>query len=137
VDRLVMYQKLRGLRWYLGLGWALACVIVALSLMPQPPQAPPGLTWDKLQHFLAYGALTGWFALLCANPRSLWIHGMGFVLLGALIEPLQGWLTTTRSPDVWDAAANALGALFGLGLGFSPARNFLARFENHLHKGRP
>jgi VanZ family protein len=137
VDRLVTYQRLRGLKLYLGLGWSLAAAITTLSLMPQPPQPPPGLTWDKLQHCLAYGALTGWFALFCGSRRSLLLHGLGFVALGALIEPLQGLLTATRTPDMYDAAANALGAMAGLGLGLSPARNALRAMEGFLNKERP
>lgn len=44
-------------------GWLLAAAIVWLSLTPSPPD--PGIAYaDKVGHFLAYGALMFWFALL-------------------------------------------------------------------------
>lgn len=39
---------------------------------------------------------------------------VGSLLYGIIIEVLQGLLTTSRSPDIWDVAANMVGTLLGI-----------------------
>jgi VanZ family protein len=87
----------------------LATAIVLGSLLPMPETATPaGL--DKLEHFFAYFAL----ALLAsgiATPARLRVVMARAFALGAAVEGLQAFVTTTRSADWADLLANALGVL--------------------------
>ena len=68
---------------------------------------------DKVEHLLAYAALTVWFAGLFVRARYGWI-ALALAGLGMLIEVLQGLMGAGRRADAWDLAANLLG--IGLGL---------------------
>lgn len=87
----------------------LVLAILAGSLLPMPRLATAdGL--DKLEHFLAYGAL----ALLASGivvPERLWISMARCFALGVAVELLQGYVVTGRSADWADLVANALGVL--------------------------
>ncbi len=87
--------------------------LIVLSLVPA--EMPPGPDHaDKFYHFAAYAALV----LFWPWPviRS-WLGALVFAAgLGLLLEVGQGVLTTGRSPDPWDAVANAIGAAAGLGM---------------------
>ncbi|HIJ95690.1 MAG TPA: hypothetical protein HPP94_08130 [Desulfuromonadales bacterium] len=103
--------------------WLLLCVVVTmailwLSLMPGA-SAPSGLGWDKLNHAAAIAAVTflAYFARYPAPRAGLdaFLYG---VSLGALIEILQGTLTTTRSAEWGDLLADLIGAGSVLGVIF-------------------
>ncbi len=86
----------------------LACTLPGKSL----PDAPV-LGFDKIVHA---GMFIGWttlWLLLFPNKR------MAFVLLGIafgiFLEFYQQWLPFDRTFDWWDAAADGLGVLLGLG----------------------
>jgi len=74
----------------------------------------PGVSldiWDKLQHFLAYCGLAGLAtAALGARRASLWA-AFGLVVLGGVLEILQGY--TGRDPDIHDEIANTIGVAAG------------------------
>lgn len=97
--------------------WMLLCggvtaVILCLSLMPAG-DAPSGLGWDKLDHAGAIAAVT-LLAYLSLQPRS-WAAAGAFLygmFLGILIELLQATLTTSRSAEWSDIAADLTGAGF-------------------------
>lgn len=116
----------RGL-WWLGI----AAVFVA-CLLPGPdlPQVPEG--GDKVEHFLAYFVLGGWAVQLHARRATLWKPALGLLLMGILIEILQGTLTTTRSADVADALADAVGIAAGIALAWTPARGWLLALDRRL-----
>ncbi|MBN1140572.1 MAG: VanZ family protein [Deltaproteobacteria bacterium] len=92
-------------------------VLVWLSLAPALPKIPLGaLSWDKMQHFLAYFVLTllaGWcFSPLFRSERLIWWGAFFFALaLGAIMELAQGLFSTVRSADLIDLIADGLGAL--------------------------
>ncbi len=65
---------------------------------------------DKLEHFASYALLMSWFAQLYLVSRSRMAWLIGFVLMGGLLELLQG-LTPTRSPEWLDMLADSGGAL--------------------------
>jgi VanZ family protein len=115
---------LRGL--WIALGWTMAGAIALGSLLTLPPVAPDLPQGDKLQHLLAYGALTAWFAQITASARALLRHAAGFVLLGAGLEVLQS-LNPDRQFEFADMLANAAGVLLGLVAGLPRVRDGLAR----------
>ncbi|MDQ2694005.1 MAG: VanZ family protein [Pseudomonadota bacterium] len=120
-------RALRYGRLWQGIGWLLVLTVMVLSLMPQPPQ-PPGLTWDKAQHLLAYGVLMLWFRQAFA-PRRRWI---GFlVLLGVGLECLQG-LSGGRHFEYADMLANTLGVGCGLLLAATPLGTVAPRLDRWL-----
>lgn len=96
---------------WVGTGWAWAAAIVWLSLTPSPPE--PGFEFgDKLGHFLAYGVLMFWFAILHRSTNVRLAYGAGWIALGITLEFAQG-ATGYRSLELGDIAANALGVLAG------------------------
>ena len=99
-----------------------ALTILYLSVMPNPPVPQTGiLSWDKVQHALAYALLAllaGWALLpLVSPPMRAWRYALIFALgYGVLMEALQAWLTSARSGDIADILANAVGGLMIYGL---------------------
>jgi VanZ family protein len=85
-------------------------LILWLALMPAA-SAPSGVGWDKLNHAGAIAAVTG-LAYLAIQPRR-WAVGAALtygILLGVLIEVLQGVVTTGRAAEWGDVAADLVGA---------------------------
>ncbi|MCB2112624.1 MAG: VanZ family protein [Parvularculaceae bacterium] len=98
-----------------------------LTLTPNPDETKPSLAiarfiaqlifhdqslGDKVAHFLAYSALGGSAALsgfAIGGRRAALIAALA--VYGALLEYVQG-LGGVRSPELADAVANSLGALF-------------------------
>jgi VanZ family protein len=119
----------RPLLWQ-AVAWLLVALIVVLSLSPplnlQQWSAP---SWnDKVGHFLAYFTLAAWYAELCGSASAMRRRLLFCVLLGAALELLQG-LTPARSPDWRDLVANIAGALAGAALWFTPAAQWLQRWD--------
>ena len=87
-------------------------LIAYLSLIGS--SSGPHFQWsDKVQHFIAYTALTLPLALFLGRGRFIWaILAAGFY--GVLLEFAQGWLTDDRIPSALDAIANLLGACAGV-----------------------
>jgi hypothetical protein len=105
--------------WIAG-GFVLVAIVLLGSLLPvQVLAQPPG--GDKLHHFVAYGALALWFSGMVRVDLQ-WRIAVGLLLLGALIEIVQGIPMLGRSSDVNDMLANAC----GIGLGLLAARLGLA-----------
>jgi VanZ family protein len=98
--------------------WAIAAAILAaiLVLSLGSAGAPGGFAFaDKLWHALAYAALTASVLMAARRPISPWWIVAGAAVLGGIVELVQGLdLFATRQPDVWDAVADAAGALIGL-----------------------
>ncbi|MFC7419152.1 VanZ family protein [Iodobacter arcticus] len=93
------------------LAWAYVAFIWVMSLVPL--SMPPGTNSDKIGHFLSYGLLALWFALVRQKKLSqIWLLAS---LMGVAIEFAQA-LTPYRSFDTLDMLANACGALIGIAL---------------------
>lgn len=92
--------------FYLGLIWI--ALIIYLSLTPASPV--PSHWWDKAQHFAAYSFLTLWFFIISYSTKISTRYAMAFILLGILLEGLQG-LVPNRFPSLWDIFANSLGVV--------------------------
>ena len=95
--------------------------VVILYFSFKTPSSEPNIYFenaDKVVHFTFYfGFVFLWFwYLLYKNigiTKNLFFLFLSAVILGALVEILQGLLTINRQPDVWDAVANSIGAFAG------------------------
>lgn len=114
-------------RLFLVIGWLLIAGIVIGSLMPSVPSLGVTIT-DKVQHFTGYFLLMFWFAGLYPKHQHGWL-ALGFLLMGAAIEILQGTLTTTRAMDWHDLMANAAGIATAFILGRLGFANWARRIE--------
>lgn len=109
--------------------WGLT--IVWLSLTAAPPAPNVGLLgYDKLLHAAAYFTLTmlaGWaFSGITTLTRRLWLMlAVSAMLVGGVMEGAQALFTSTRSAELFDMAANGVGAAAALLL----AR--ILRFSKH------
>lgn len=93
----------------------LLAAIIAYSLIPQPPEPFSFDGVDKLEHGLAYAALSLLFCLgfVSAGSRAskAFLTVVPLFLVGAGIEFIQP--TVGRRFDWFDMAANGLGLLAG------------------------
>ena len=96
-------------RGWRAAGWLGVVLTLALSLMPPALDVSSGHS-DKIVHLAGYALLTFWWAQLVTRQR--WKLALAIVLLGVIIELLQG-LTPDRQPDSLDALANSGGVLLG------------------------
>ncbi len=111
----------------------LSLLIGVASLVPVPemPRLGDVPFFDKWVHFVMYGALAlaAWFDL-CRSRRALtfgrvfWLAIVLPVVWGGLMELGQAYLTTCRSGDWLDFAANSFGVLIALPLGLVMKRFF-------------
>ena len=122
------FRALRHLPLWLWLGRAAIAIVILLSLLPGPAlrHVPPGT--DKLEHALAYLALTLWYGQLCADRRALALRALGLLALGGAIELAQA-LTPYRTAEWGDLAADAVGVGLGFLLGLGRAGLLLARVD--------
>lgn len=96
------YRKL-----WLAVGWLLIAMIWYLSLTPKPPEVGIKL-WDKLNHFIAYAVLMGWFGQLYLGKGQRVFWFCFFVTMGIGIEIFQG-MSGHRFFEYHDMLANTLG----------------------------
>ena len=91
-----------------------ALAVVAWGeLTPSPPSFVNDLFgWDKAEHFTAYFGLCLLASLGWGLRRSLGWVVLGVILLGGVLEIVQGMVG--RDADWHDELANSLGALSGL-----------------------
>jgi VanZ family protein len=109
-------------RPFLRSGFVVALVVVfALAMLPLPAPITVVSFQDKIEHGLAFLALTllgqaGW-------PAQRMLIALGLVLYGALIEIAQHWLTTHRVGDPADVLANSIGVAVGTVVALRAARS--------------
>ena len=92
----------------LGTVYIIIIFLASLTKVPET-QIELGHT-DKLVHFALYFILVGWFIQLYEKNSSRLFILLFAILLGLLIEFLQG-MTSYRSFDYLDEVANSIGAL--------------------------
>ena len=99
---------------WLTLGWLLVVGVIFGSLMPAAwvREVTPAVS-DKLMHFGAYFLLMVWFAGLYPRSKHVLI-AVGLVALGTALDILQGTATRTRSFELLDIAADAIGIVVAL-----------------------
>lgn len=95
--------------WQL-IGVSLLIALIWVSLTPSPPDAASPLSWDKANHLIGYGLLTGWLGQLSLRSRYRWQLALALLLLGGGLELLQG-VGGLRQPEWGDLLANSLGIL--------------------------
>lgn len=119
-------MRLRHPRLAFAVWVAMFVAITIGSLVPAHDLPTPAFDgFDKLEHLFGYAVLSGWSVLLF-DRRSTRIRAMlGVIAFGIAIEFAQGVFTTTREPDVFDALANATGAMLGQLLALTPLANAL------------
>jgi VanZ family protein len=113
--------------------WILAvAVVVAGSLIPVSglPEVPKN--FDKVEHFVAYAALSAGAVQLFARRLSWGFVCVLLVLMGIGLEHAQAQMALGRQLDHADALANTLGVLLGLATAFTPWRDMLLRFDQRL-----
>ena len=88
-------------------------LVVYLSLANINIPQPPSSSGDKINHLIAYGVLMGWFGQLLIVWRHRMLFALVLILLGILMEYLQG-IMGYRIFDWHDALANSLGVVSGL-----------------------
>ena len=118
-------------RGWLAVGWGLVMLVVGASLVPQPPLTPDIHLGDKLAHLLAYGVLMGWFAQIYATHTARRILAAAFVLMGVVLEFLQG-LLGQRMFEVADMAANTAGVALACWITRGRAGHVLCWVEDRL-----
>lgn len=128
-----MTAGLRYWYWWFVLGIVLTLTVVFLSLADITMPQVPSTIGDKINHLIAYGVLAGWFGQLFTMLRKRIVIAIILVLLGIVMEVLQG-MTAHRFFDLLDAVANTLGVLVGmLALNFG-ADKILVWFERRCLK---
>jgi VanZ family protein len=92
----------------------LVLAVIVGSLLPAPiiREITPAIS-DKIMHFGAYFVLMVWFAGL--YPRSKYVLlAVALVALGTVLDILQGTATRTRSFELLDIGADAVGIVVAL-----------------------
>jgi VanZ family protein len=105
----------RWLRAGMTIWVAAVAAVTVLSLLPAA--APPGeYGADKVAHATGYFCLALLAHLAFERRNAALLAALAMIPLGCLIEVAQAFVPL-RYGDVWDAAANSIGALAGLALG--------------------
>ncbi|MFC0679484.1 VanZ family protein [Lysobacter korlensis] len=117
--------------WLWLAGWLLLiAVVVAGSLLPAQQLPEPAFAGvDKLQHFVGYAALSGYAVMLFERVRAQAAAACAMLLLGALLEFVQGAMTDSRLADAVDVIANSLGVAAGWALRYTRLRRLLQLIE--------
>ena len=122
--------KLKTFWWTIA--WALLAFVFIASLIRLPvplTQLPQG--FDKYEHIAAYGSLSLYFGQLISRYRLYLRYALALFCMGALLELLQG-LTSYRSPDWYDLAANSMGLTLGILLCLTPLKGVVAMLDSQL-----
>jgi VanZ family protein len=99
-------------RFWLIIGVLQVAVVFWLSLAPKPPQPFQFDMADKVSHLAAYALLMWWFSVTAARNRQRIFYAAYFVLMGVVIEILQG-MSGYRHFQVADMLANVAGVAAG------------------------
>jgi VanZ family protein len=122
-------KKLRLLKLWLVLGWALIGLLIYVSLSPSPPEMPSFTDSDKVFHVLAYMIIMFWFGCIYEMGKRYIRLGLILIIIGVVIEFIQEF-TGYRSKEYYDMAANTAGVLFGWFLARTRLSWVLTTFED-------
>jgi len=123
-------QDTRYFRLWQAIGVLMIVVVCVASLSPTMPP-PPGLHGDKVEHLIAYGSLTYWWGMLYPQRTQRWLACLLFILMGIALEFAQR-ATGYRVLDVFDMAANTVGALLGRMAVETPFGRLLGALDKRL-----
>jgi VanZ family protein len=121
------YRKL----WLL-IGWSMIATVWYLSLTPKPPEMGIKL-WDKLNHFIAYAVLMGWFGQLYLQKAQRIFWFVFFISMGISIEIFQG-MGEHRFFEYNDMLANTLGVVSAIVVLLLKGDRVLSLFEQRILK---
>ena len=110
-----MLLALRHPRLWLVSGWLLIIGAIIASLVPSHELPTFGGISDKTEHIVGYGVLSLWFAGIYPRTRYPMI-GVALLVMGIVIEGLQGAMKVGRQADLHDVYANVVGIACGLTL---------------------
>jgi VanZ family protein len=125
--------KLTGL-WQ-AMGWVYVALVIYYSLHPSPPELPSFQGADKLAHLSVYAIMMLWFGFIYLPGQRLLILGVFFVLLGIVLDLVQG-ATGYRSMELLDMIANAGGVCLGGLFARTRFASALVWLEDRLYGGR-
>lgn len=123
-----MLLALRHPRLWLVTGWILVILATIASLVPAHELPKMGGINDKTEHIVGYLVLALWFAGIYPKDRYPWI-GFALLLMGIVIEALQGAMHVGREADLLDVYANAIGVVVGLTLALAWLGGWAQRVE--------
>ena len=102
-------MDLRYFKLWLSIGWLMVVALCYFSLISSPPKLDINFeNFDKVRHFVGYFILMLWFAQLYKKNKSRIGYGLFFILMGIILEILQG-LGGVRYFEYYDMLANTLG----------------------------
>jgi VanZ family protein len=123
-------RPLRYGRLWLALGAVMVALMLYVCLIPKVPGPKfPGV--DKIEHLLAWLALSAWFASL-VERRGFLRLAIALVALGIGIEVAQELTNLGRQGDWRDVVANSLGVAAGMLSVALTGDSWLARIERWL-----
>jgi hypothetical protein len=113
-------SNIAALRWkaWFACGIAFIGLVIYLSLTTHPIVVD-SFEGIKTGHFIAYAWLVLWFAQIYPSARARIAWGVGFILMGAALEYLQG-ATGYRTFAYSDMVDNAYGVIAGTILAWTP-----------------
>ncbi len=117
---------------WLVIGALLASAILILCLIPPSNKISSIEGLDKVEHALAFLALTAWFAALIERP-GYWALSIMLLGLGVGIEIAQYLMALGRSAEIFDVIADTVGIILGVILSLSIHESWLQRIERWLH----
>mgnify|MGYP001178763610 FL=1 len=103
-------------KWKIGLGLYCALVLYVSSMSPGEIPDTGVAVSDKALHLTEYAimGILAWGAFGKGGRGFPWGLLAFCACFGIADECWQDWLGSGRSPEVWDAAADAAGAFIGL-----------------------
>jgi len=128
-----MLLALRHPRLWLVSAWMLVILATIASLVPAHELPTLGGITDKWEHVVGYGVLTLWFAGIYPKSRYPMI-GFALLVMGIVIEGLQGAMKVGREADLRDVYANTLGVVCGLTLALAWLGGWAQRVEGWTRK---
>ena len=128
-----MLLALRHPRLWLVSGWLLVAGAVIASLVPVQELPTMGGISDKTEHIIGYAVLAVWFAGIYPRARYPAI-GIALLVMGIVIEGLQGAMHLGRQADLRDVYANTIGIVTGLVLGLAWLHGWAQRVEDLTRK---
>jgi VanZ family protein len=105
-------------------GWVFVAVVIMLSLVPGGYRPHLEGVTNEFEHVIAYAGTAGAFTLVNPGIRKATIIVFSLTALGTLLEIAQ-LMVPGRNASLRDIAADAVGALIGVGLAALVRRIFL------------
>lgn len=91
----------------------IGCFMIAFVVFETLTSSPikPGFKIsDKFMHIVGYFGMMGWFVQIFQKNRERLVLAIGFVILGIMLEFIQGW-GGVRQYEVADMLANTTGVI--------------------------